>query len=114
MKVISHCRTYICTLLHSGTACTNAASQLGHYWNSDLTPDGPLGDGDAWFNTASNLAPTGTGYSTDEDGKTTAYFHFNNGYGYDDNKGRVVVIHGEVGAPLGNGLYARIACGVLE
>ena len=118
MKVPSHCRTYICTLLHSGTACTDAASQGAHYWDDSNLTGGPAGNGDAWFNIASGLAPTGTGYSTDEDGKTTAYFHFNNGYGYDDNKGHAVVIHGEVGTQegvtLGDGSYARIACGVLE
>ena len=100
-------------------ACTESALQGGHYWNSALlNGEGPKGDGDAWFNIASSLAPTGTGYSTDEDGKTTAYFHFDNGYGYEDNKGHAVVIHGEVGTQvdvvLGDGTYPRVACGVLQ
>ncbi len=107
----------ICALLHSGISC-DPDDQGGHYWNESLAPGGPTGNGDAWFNIASALAPTGTGYSTDEDGETTAYFHFNNGFGYEDNLGHAVVIHGEVetqaGVELGSGTYARIGCGVLQ
>jgi Cu/Zn superoxide dismutase len=100
--------------IHAGTDCA-AAAQGGHYWNKEiLTSGGPRDDGDAWFNIASSLAPTGAGYSTDEDGKGSAYFFFENGYGYGKNKGHAVVIHGEVGTPLGDGQYERIACGILE
>ena len=101
--------------IHSGTECTNSTTQGGHGWKSDtLNTGGPNDDGDAWFNYASSLAPTGTGYSTDEKGKGKAFFFFNNGYGYADTKGQVVVIHDEVTPPLGNGTYARIACGKLQ
>mmetsp|Transcript_21034 Transcript_21034/g.42038 ORF Transcript_21034/g.42038 Transcript_21034/m.42038 type:complete len:117 (-) Transcript_21034:128-478(-) len=98
---------YACAFLHSGTDCADAGLQGGHWWTT-----GQLSD--PWFNMASPLAPTGTGYSTDEDGEGVAYFFFNNGYGYDDNKGHAVVIHDEVAPPLGNGDYARIACGILQ
>ena len=57
------------------------------------------------------LAPTGTGYSTDKDGEGVAYFFVNYGYGFEDTVGKVIVIHDEVKATGGS--YARIACGVL-
>ncbi|KAK1739600.1 hypothetical protein QTG54_009359 [Skeletonema marinoi] len=101
--------------IHAGTSCDDTISQGGHYWNTDvLKSGGPKDNGDAWFNMASSLAPTGTGYSTDEDGEGVAYFFFNNGFGYNGNVGHAVVIHDEVAPPLGNGDYARIACGILE
>jgi Cu/Zn superoxide dismutase len=109
--------------VHSGTSCADATSQEGHYWNSDtLDGLGPVGDGDPWFNIASPLAPTGTGYTTDEHGTGRAYYFVDYGYGYDDTVGKVIIIHDTVGtqadvdlgANLGNGGYARIACGVLE
>mmetsp|Transcript_20735 Transcript_20735/g.31597 ORF Transcript_20735/g.31597 Transcript_20735/m.31597 type:complete len:117 (+) Transcript_20735:568-918(+) len=98
---------YACAFLHSGTDCTDAGLQGGHWWNTGVLSD-------PWFNMASPLAPTGTGYSTDEDGEGVAYFFFNNGFGYDDNKGHAVVIHGEVASPLGGGTYPRVACGILQ
>ena len=105
--------------IHSGTDCTSSTTQGGHGWKSDtLNSGGPNNNGDAWFNIASSLAPTGAGYSTDENGKGTAFFFYNNGFGYDDTKGQAVVIHGEVGTQvgvmLGDGDYARIACGILQ
>ena len=69
--------------IHEGTSCDNADTQLGHYWNKVLLEDGgPKDNGDAWFNIASSLAPTGTGYSTDKDGEGIAYFFVNYGYGF--------------------------------
>ena len=105
--------------IHSGTSCDDSASQGGHYWNTATqSTGGPAGNGDPWFNIASGYAPTGTGYSTDEDGEGFAYFFFNNGYNKAKNDGKVIVIHGEVGTQvgieLGDGTYPRIACGVLN
>ena len=57
------------------------------------------------------IAPTGTGYTTDSAGTGRADFKFDQGYGYDDTVGKVVVVHDTV-TSLG-GTYARIACGVL-
>ena len=57
------------------------------------------------------IAPTGAGYTTDADGIGRADFKFDQGYGYDDTVGKVVVIHDTVQSL--NGTYARIACGVL-
>ena len=97
--------------IHEGTSCD---AQGGHYWNDVLLPTGgPENDGDAWYNIASKLAPTGTGYSTDKDGEGVAYFFVKYGYGFEDTVGKVVIIHGEVGTQagieLGTGGYPRIA-----
>jgi Cu/Zn superoxide dismutase len=105
--------------IHEGIDCATTESQGGHYWDKEiLTSGGPLDNGDAWFNIASELAPSGTGYTTDEDGTGYAYFSFNNAYVLFENKGRAVVIHGEVetqaGVKLGDGSYPRIACGILQ
>ena len=51
-------------------------------------------NGDPWFNTAnSTIAPTGTSYSTDSAGFGTANFKFDDGYGYVNTVGKVIVIH---------------------
>ncbi len=99
--------------IHAGTSCDSTSTQGPHYWNPALgvLDLGPKADGDAWFMQASSLAPTGTGYITDDDGEGEAKFFVNNGYGFDDNEGKVVVVHGET--KLTGGSYARIACGVL-
>ena len=57
--------------IHAGTSC-DGGNEGPHYW--DGTTGGPKDNGDPWFNDASALAPTGTGYSTDEDGEGVAYF----------------------------------------
>ena len=96
--------------IHAGTSCDSKDTQLGHYWDNTKVAD-------PWFNIASSLAPTGTGYSTDEDGEGSAFFFVDYAYGFAETVGKVVVIHGEVGTQLGvtlgDGTYPRIACGVL-
>ena len=57
------------------------------------------------------IAPTGAGYITDSAGTGRADFKFDQGYGYGNSVGKVVVIHDTI-TSLG-GTYARIACGVL-
>ena len=84
--------------------CTDATAQGGHYFNATT--------GDPWFNAANAaIAPTGAGYTTDSSGTGRAEFQFDQGYGYDDTVGKVVVVHDTVKS-LG-GTYARVACGKL-
>lgn len=96
--------------IHTGSSC-DPTSQGKHYWNTALAPRGKKEDGDAWFMEASSLAPTGTGYTTDDEGEGEARFFVDFGYGFAETVGKVVIIHGET--TLTGGSYARIACGVL-
>lgn len=85
--------------IHDGSC----ASQGPHYWNADGS--------DPWFMEASNIAPTGTSYITNDEGEGYGKFFFDNGYGLDGNAGKIVIIHGET--TLTGGDYLKIACGVL-
>lgn len=90
--------------IHTGRSCASTTSQGGHYFNPTT--------GDPWFPTVNaTIAPTATNYNTNAAGTGTADFQFDQGHGYADTIGRVVVIHDELIA--NNGTYARIACGVL-
>ncbi|EJK55451.1 hypothetical protein THAOC_24818, partial [Thalassiosira oceanica] len=96
----------------TGTSCADATAQGGHYWEiraSDAAPGKTAGD--PWFGDIADIAPTGTSYTTDANGRGTADFAFDSGTGLDDNVGRVVVIHDTYTADGGD--YARVACGVL-
>ena len=89
--------------VHEGRSCSTTDSQKGHYF--DVV--------DPWFNTENPaIAPDGTGYETNDEGETDTEFEFDQGFGYDDTKGRVVVIHDTVKSAGGD--YARVACGKLE
>lgn len=85
--------------IHVGTSCDDAASQGPHYFN----------EVDPWFNAPSAIAPTGTSYSTDTSGRGSADFLFDQGFGFNDTVGRVVVVHESFESG-----FSRIACGVLE
>ena len=74
---------------------------MGHYYDPN--------HGDPWVNTPnSTIAPTGTSYSTDKSGTGKTEFQFDQGYGYEDSVGKVVVIH-----DAKDGDYTRVSCGVL-
>ena len=89
--------------IHSGTSCAN---QGGHYF---LGFPGATAN-DPWFNAKNkDIAPKGTSYTTDSDGAGSADFQFDQGIGYDDTVGKVIVIHQSF-----DGGYSRIGCGVLE
>ena len=103
--------------VHGGDDCE--ANQGPHYFKYD--EDLPS-NGDPWFNTATSIAPSGAGYVTDDEGKSTTSFFFDQGYGYSQTKGKLIIIHDTVKTPLGENLqdlgeegqYKKIACGVLE
>ena len=120
--------------IHTGSSCTNATTQGGHYWKSCGTTStnatlfgtfaagkGLKDDCDPWYNYPDSLiAPAGTGYTVlqfgDNKGYADSHFEFDNGYNYTSNKGKVVVIHlGTAGKnPLTEQTYgARFACGEL-
>ena len=101
--------------IHSGTSC---GDQGGHYFSAGVS--GILGDGDPWFNTPdANIAPDGASYATDAAGRGFTRFQFDQGYGYSQTIGKVVVMHDsktsgvvEVNGEVKN--YQRVACGVLQ
>ena len=102
---MSHIDQSITVCVRTGTSCTDATTQGGHYFNAATT-------GDPWFNAVNAaIAPTGAGYTTDSSGTGRAEFQFDQGYGYEDTVGKVIVVHDTV-TSLG-GTYDRIACGVL-
>ncbi|EJK52208.1 hypothetical protein THAOC_28548 [Thalassiosira oceanica] len=99
--------------IHTGTSCADASAQGGHYFVTTRASDAAPGKtaGDPWFGDTADIAPTGTSYTTDANGRGTADFTFDSGTGLHDNVGRVVVIHDTYTADGGD--YARVACGVL-
>jgi hypothetical protein len=58
-----------------------------------------------------SIAPTGTKYTVDKRGKGEANFKFDQGYGYNDTVGKVVVMH--LGINATDYSTIRIACGKL-
>ncbi len=57
------------------------------------------------------IAPTGTKYTVDKRGKGKADFKFDQGYGYTETAGKVVVMH--LGINATDYSTIRIACGEL-
>ncbi|EJK51871.1 hypothetical protein THAOC_28915, partial [Thalassiosira oceanica] len=99
--------------IHTGTSCADESAQGGHYFVTTRASDAAPGKtaGDPWFGDTADIAPTGTSYTTDANGRGTADFTFDSGTGLHNNVGRVVVIHDTYTADGGD--YARVACGVL-
>ncbi len=58
-----------------------------------------------------SIAPTGTKYTVDKRGKGEANCKFDQGYGYNDTVGKVVVMH--LGINATDYSTIRIACGKL-
>ena len=91
--------------IHSGTSCEDATTQGGHYFdgfnNGGVVCVTNAASGDPWFNEDCSIAQTGTGYSTDGDGKSENRVSFDAGVNYDNVKGKVIVIHDQVKADGG-------------
>jgi hypothetical protein len=69
-------------------------------------------DCDPWYNNVDPyIAPTGTKYTVDKRGKGKADFKFDQGYGYTETAGKVVVMH--LGINATDYSTIRIACGEL-
>ena len=95
--------------VHNGTSCASSTDQGGHYWKPSRF--GVKKDGDPWYPQNKGIAPTGTWFNTNTMGKAEREFRFNQGYGYDNTVGKVIVIHD---ANTTAGGYKRIACGKLK
>jgi hypothetical protein len=96
--------------VHSGTSCTSSTTQGPHYWKPSTT--GVKGDGDPWYPDSTSIAPIGAWYNTNDEGEAERVFPFDQGYGYADTVGKVIVIHDANVADAAGG-YKRVACGVL-
>ena len=101
--------------IHSGPNCTSLVSQQGHFFKNctgSANFTGRKKDCDPWYNNVDpSIAPTGTKYTVDKRGKGKANFKFDQGYGYNDTVGKVVVMH--LGINATDYSTIRIACGKL-
>ena len=100
--------------IHSGPNCTSIVSQQGHFFKicTGSANFGRKEDCDPWYNNVDpSIAPTGTKYTVDKRGKGKANFKFDQGYGYNDTVGKVVVMH--LGINDTDYSNTRIACGKL-
>jgi hypothetical protein len=101
--------------IHKGPNCTTFANQGGHFFNNctgNTDATGRLKDCDPWYNNVDSIiAPTGTKFTVDKKGKGVANFKFDQGYGYDQTVGKVVVMH--LGINATDYSPIRIACGEL-
>jgi hypothetical protein len=95
--------------VHEGTSCTNSTAQGGHYFKP--SEFGLKKDGDPWYAQSKGIAPSGTWFNTSPQGAAKRKFRFNQGYGYDETVGKVIVIHDANTTDAG---YKRISCGKLK
>lgn len=81
--------------IHTGVSCDSHDQVGGHYWNDVVIKDLWTAAGGAVYK------------SKKRKGKAKGYFTLSNGYGYEENKHRAVVIHDKKTG-------ARVGCGLLE
>ena len=77
--------------IHAGTSCATHEEVKGHGWNSVVVQD-------LWTRAG------GAFYNSDSNGKAKGYFYSFNGFGYEENLGHAVVLHGQDGTRLGCGV----------
>ncbi|KAL7493071.1 hypothetical protein ACHAWT_004011, partial [Skeletonema menzelii] len=96
--------------VHEGKSCNDIGS---HFFKEGWSTLGAKSDGDPFYPEPTLICPSGAVFITDADGMVSSGgIDYANGYGYDDTKNRVVVVHDKLIALGGD--YAPIACGVLK